>query len=528
MKLPVISALLLFTLSLSACSFDRGSAEDPRYTDEIDLRMDAIGSYSMSITTNGLEVQKYFDQGLQLMYAFGRNYASRSFREGWKRDSTCAMCHWGEAWALGPNINSGMRSMHNERAYEAIQKSLTLAGEGHATVKEMALIEAMAHRYPAPGSSLNRREADKAYALAMENVHNQFPDSPDVSTIYAEALFILEPRHTAKNLDDPGMIPIYELLENVNSYMMHPGACHLYIHAIESTSEPERGLECASYLATAMPGASHINHMPSHIWNQVGMWNESVRTSINAWHADLKAEAGLGFSIYSHHNLHMLMFAASYDGQGAIAIQAGKDFAKTNGNEVYKALALVRFGRFNEILNLRNRPSSEGFAALWDFAQGYAALRTDDLRKAERTLSNIQSTADNSSSRISKHSTEEILNVVTGILEGEILRTKGDLEGAREAFEKSIQWYDALEYNEPEILPFSPRHWLGNLLLEMKFYQEAEQVYLEELEQHPNNGWSLFGLKKALREQNKPYESVMEQWKEAWARSDTWIVSSRF
>ena len=150
----------------------------------------------------------------------------------------------------------------------------------------------------------------------------------------------------------------------------HPGACHLYVHATESTVVPGRAEACAEFLGKSIPGASHINHMPSHTWNEVGRWGDSVRANLEAWHSDLKAAIGEGFAIYPEHNLHMLLFAASYDGQGAVAMRAGKDYAKLTGDTFYQALTLIRFGRFDEVIEITNRPKNELTGGLWDFAKG--------------------------------------------------------------------------------------------------------------------------------------------------------------
>ena len=166
------------------------------------------------------------------------------------------------------------------------------------------------------------------------------------------------------------------------------------MHATESTVVPERAARCAEFLGKSIPGASHINHMPSHTWNEVGRWGDSVRANLEAWHSDLKAAIGEGFAIYPSHNLHMLLYAASMDGQGAIAMQAGKDYAKLTGDTFYQVLTMVRFGRFDEVLEVKNRPGDDILGGFWDFAHGYAQLKTgkatlqvylDRVKKAAET-----------------------------------------------------------------------------------------------------------------------------------------------
>jgi tetratricopeptide (TPR) repeat protein len=308
----------------------------------------------------------------------------------------------------------------------------------------------------------------------------------------------------------------------------HPGACHLYVHATESTVVPERAEACAEFLGASMPAASHINHMPSHTWNRVGRWGDSVRANLEAWHSDLKAASGEGVAIYPEHNLHMLLYAASYDGQGAIAMQAGKDHAKRTGDTFYQVLTLVRFGRFDEVVEVTKRPKNDIQAGLWDFAQGYAQLRQGSPDFAKVYLARVMKAAETSKAEFRVHTAKTLLGTVAGILEGEIRRSEGDLKGALESFERAVACEDAMTYDEPEPLPFAARHWLGAALLEARQYDAAARAYREELKDHPHNGWSLLGLQQALTGLGTPSPDVDADLARSWARSDTWTRTSRF
>ncbi len=200
---------------------------------------------------------------------------------------------------------------------------------------------------------------------------------------------------------------------------------------------PGRAEACAEFLGRSIPGASHINHMPSHTWNEIGRWGDSVRANIEAWHSDLKARVGEGFAIYPEHNLHMLLYAASMDGQGALAVQAGRDYAKLTGNSFYHVLTLVRFGRFDEVLEVKNRPSDELLGGLWDFAQGYAHLRQGAPDFAKLYLARVTKAAETSKAAFRVHSAKNLLGTVAGILEGEILRTAGDLDARDQSIRES-------------------------------------------------------------------------------------------
>ena len=296
-----------------------------RYTAPIELFKNGLGAFTKPISTKNKEAQAFFDQGFQMMYTFAKPEAVRSFRESWKRDGDCAICYWGEAWAWGSYLNGPMSAEESPYAFAAAEKARALRDK--ATPKEQALIDAIGVRYVKEFRGDRRVDQDRAYAEAMKKVADQFPDDLEILTLYADALFILEPRRGTRDLNNTNVKRLHEALERVLTRdVTHPGACHLYVHATESTVEPGRAEKCAEFLGRSIPGASHINHMPSHTFNEIGRWGDSVRANLDAWHSDLKAAVGEGFAIYPEHNLHMLLYAASYDGQGAIAMRAGRDY----------------------------------------------------------------------------------------------------------------------------------------------------------------------------------------------------------
>ena len=487
-----------------------------------------LGPYSRPISSSNPQAQAFFDQGVQMMYAFAKPEAVRSFRQAWANDAACAICFWGEAWAWGSYLNAPMRPAESPWAYAAIQRAMQLR-EAHASPVERALVEAMSVRYVEPFDPATRREQDEAYAEAMRLVADRYPDDLDAVTLYGEALFLLEPRRGERDAETPSVRRMLEVFERVLAHdIRHPGACHLYVHATEATQYPGRAEACAEFLGDAVPGASHINHMPSHTWSQIGRWGDAVRANIQAWHSDQKAAVGEGFAIYPTHNLHMLAFAASMDGQGAIAIQAGKDYATLTGDTMYHALTLVRFGRFDEVAAVAQPTSSDVSLGLWEFAQGYACLRGGDAACARTKLARVLDIAARSPAMFRFHRAEVLLGTVGGILEGEIARESGDPAAAIMAFERAVTIEDELIWDEPEPLPFAARHWLGAALLEVGRYADAEAVYRQDLVTHPHNGWSLLGLQRALAGQGRPSAEVDADLDRSWARSDTWIRTSRF
>ena len=498
-----------------------------------------LGTFTRKISSPNAEAQAYFDQGFQLMYSFGKFEAIRSFREAWKRDPECAICYWGEAWAWGSNLNQLIGPADSPFAYAAAQKAVALKDK--ASPKERALIDAMAHRYVERFDPATRVEQDKAYARAMEKLYETYPDDLDIGTLYADALFLLEPRPgpppgrrpRLQNLDSPSVRRIHDLLERLLARdPRHPGACHWYVHATEATAKVAAAQPCAEFLGRSIPGASHINHMPSHTFNEVGRWGDSVRANIEAWHSDLKAAAGEGFAIYPSHNLHMLVYAAAMDGQGAVAMRAGKDYAKLmRGDSMFQVLTLIRFGRFDEVLEITTKPQGDIQGGTWEFAHGYAKLRTGQADAAGVHLAALRKVSESSQATTNfgaRHPAGRLLGVLVGILEGESARSAGDTAAVLAAFERAVALDDQLEVDEPEPLPFPARHWLGAALLEAQRPADAERVYREDLQQHPHNGWALLGLQLALKAQGKSESEVEADLRASWSRSDTWIRGSRF
>jgi tetratricopeptide (TPR) repeat protein len=493
-----------------------------------------LGDLSRRVDTDDATAQAYFDQGLQLMYAFAVEEGRRSFQAASAADPGCAMCAWGEAWAWGPYLNGPMSPEDEPRANEAARRASALAREGGVSPVERSLIDAMTVRYAPEPDADGRAARDSAYARAMARVYEEHPGDLEAGTLYGESLMLLEPRRGVWPLDRPSVQRIHRVLEETLARdLSHPGACHLYVHATETTPAAEKAEPCAELLGTSIPGASHINHMPSHTYNQIGRWGDAVRANQRAWHSDQKAAIGEGFAIYPSHNLHMLLFAASMDGQGAVAVQAGKDYGKlVEGGQFYHALALLRFGRFDEILELETAPEDEIFEGLWGFARGYAHLREGVPDSARIYLEGMRRTIRESGDDVQfrGHPARQLLGVTAGILEGEILRAEGRTDEAIAALEGAVTVEDDLRYDEPEPLNFSARHWLGALLLEDGRPEAAEAVYRAALEDHPRNGWSLFGLAEALDAQGRPGDALLvrRELEDSWARADVWIRASRF
>jgi len=521
---------LLFGAALALCaggaSAQHVEGSLPHDFDEPIRFYTTLGTFTRPISTSNQEAQAYFNQGFRLMYAFARAEAGRSFREAQKRDPQCAICYWGEAWAWSPYLSEGHTAEHDARASAAIQKAR--AAQATASGVEKALIDAMAVRFADSFDPARLVEQDRAYAAAMARVAGKYPDDLDAATLYAESLFLLLPRPGALDLHDSNVARVLTVLEAaLKRDIHHPGACHLYVHTTELTTEPQRAEACVEFLGSAVPGASHLVHMPAHTWTRVGRWGDAVRASLQAWQTDQKAIRGDAIVTYPAHDLQMLVYASSYDGQRAPAISAARGIAKLTGDPMYLALALVRFGTFDEVATMGDRPAAEIAGGMWDFAHGYAALRAGDLKGAREHLDRL-SRAAASPATFKFHPAKTLLGTLAAILDGEIKRSAGDVRGSIESLERAVALDDAIVVDDPEPLPFSARHWLGAALLDAKRYADAERIYRDDLARHPHNGWALVGLESALRAQGKPSRAVEQERRASWARSDTPITASRF
>lgn len=522
----LVACLTVLVLGISSVNAQEITYPDS-FNEPMELFESAMGDFHFPISSNNEMAQKYFNQGWQLMYAFAKEDAARSFQASHLADPDCAICYWGEAWSWGSYLNGAMTTAQAPRAYAALQQAL--ARIDSATEKEADMIRTLEVRYVEDFDPETRRVQDQVYADAAGRLAVKYPDDLEINTLYGDALFLLEERRGYRDLNDPNVIRLHAVLLGVlEKDIRHPGACHLLVHATESTPTPELAAPCAMYLGNSIPGASHINHMPSHTWNEMGLWHDAVRANTLAWHSDQKAAYGEGFAIYPTHNLTMLYYAASMGGESAAAIQAAKDLAKLNSNTAMHAMALLRFGRFDEILEIEEAPNGEINLSMFEFSKAYAALKENDMDSARETMTSLKEQTETSTARFRFHDGKDIIGTLAGILEGEIAWTEGNLEAAAAAFRLATEYYDNLNYDEPEPLPFSPRHWLGAAYIELGAYDSAVAEYRRDLQDHPHNIWALTGLQKALAMRGDSEAVINRDLSEAEAYADVWLPSTKF
>lgn len=506
--------------------------------------MPGMGQHHHSISTKSSEAQRFFDQGLTLVYAFNHEEAARSFRRAAELDPRSAMAYWGVALALGPCINLDVDPPHEKAAYEAVQKAISLSPT--VTESERAYIQALAKRYSAdPG--VNLRKLDGDYAHAMRELSKRYPDDLDAATLYAESLMDLHP-WKLWGLDGrpaEGTEEIVAVLESVlRRDPDHVGANHYYVHAVEASPHPEWALASARRLETLAPAAGHLVHMPAHTYFRVGEYPASARSNVVAAETDRVYLQGSGTTgsmydlMYYAHNLHFLAASNSMAGNFAEAKRAADQLAAhvhdmVAGMPVFEVylptpiFVLVRFHRWDEILKLPPpTPDLVMTTAFWHFARGAAAATKGQIAIAEaerRSLGTVRREvpADTEFSFYSNKA-RTFLDLAANILDARIATAHADREHALEYWKNAVQIQDRLYYGEPPEWFYPVRESLGGALLLSGEAAQAEAVFRADLEQYPRNPRSLFGLLKSLEAQNKISEQewVRREFEAAWKNAD--------
>ncbi len=519
-------------------------------TKPIAPKLEGLGDLHFPITTQSAEAQAFFDQGLRLIYAFNHAEAHRAFMEVSRLDPKCAMAHWGEALALGPNINDPFPDMARQKmAYKAMKKAKSLA-DG-ATAIEKDLIGALMHRHsdkPVEQATLNAN-----YAEAMTKVYASHGDHPDVGTLYGAAVMNTMPwDYYDENNQPKGQAPkaIAAIEKVVAEHPGHPGAHHYYIHIIEAV-RPDDAVPSADALATLMPKAGHIVHMPSHIYISVGRYADAAEVNRRAIVADEEYIAqcqaqGMYPLVYYPHNLHFLWAAATMLGNSDEAIRTAQKTAFKVQYDMAEALpflqdflsvplqSYVRFGKWNQILTTPPPPENLVHSRMiWHYARGMAFSRKGMHEEAKQSLAEVAAVMENpvSDTLLAAYNnpTTNVTLVAHAALAGEMAMDQGNYEEAIQHFSDAVRHEDNLVYQEPAAWHYPSRHSLGAALLAAGKAADAEAVYRKDLSKNRNNGWALFGLMQALEAQGKADERAKTEkaFRQAWKEADIELNSSR-
>ena len=541
------------TIALAGCSAQPPHGEMAHGGPAADAKpvlYDSLGSYSYPVTA-APEAQRWFDQGLRLVYGFNHYEARKAFREAARLDPRCAMCFWGIAMTEGSNYNSPTDADREKAAAAAVAQARTLAQGARPT--ERALIEALARRHATdPGA---KREAlDRAYADAMRDVARQFPDDLDAATFFADSMMNLRPWNLwmADGSSQPGTEEIVQTLERVLAKNPnHPGAIHLYIHAVEASRQPGRAEMAADRLARLMPGAGHIVHMPSHIYWRVGRYADAVAANSAAVRADrayfkTAQPSPIYRGLYYPHNIDFIWQSASMEGRSAETLRAAREFAENAPAEMIKQMpdmetapvapivALVRFGRWDEVFAVPAPPREWPYTlGVWHYARGLAFNAKGQAADARRELADLEmilASVPPERTVAFFFRAKSLLQLAANVLAGEMAARAGDAASAERLLRAAVAEQDTHWFTEPPPWYFPVRQSLGAVLLQLGRAGDAERVYREDLVRNPGNGWSLFGLAQSLRAQGKTAEAdeFEAQFRKAWSQADVKLTASRF
>ena len=532
-RISVLFVLLLCMPSIAQDHSAHGQAKPATL-------MTGVGNVHHPVSTSNPEAQKFFDQGLRLIYAFNHDEAARSFQRAAELDPKLAIAYWGVAEAVGPNYNDPASDDRFKQAHEAIQMAVDLSP--NASPSEQAYIQAMAKRFPADPKA-DRKKAAEDYHDAMREVSKKYPDDLDAATLFAESGMNLHP-WGLWHVDGTPQAGTEEIVATLESVIRrdpnHLGAIHYYIHATEASANPERALAGANRLAALAPSAGHIVHMPAHVYIRTGDYEAAVKTNEEAATVDrayIKASGAQGIYplMYYSHNLHFIAMCASMNGNYAEASKNAallvanvgphvKDMPPLEGFMTIPMAVDVRFHRWNDILAMpQPDPAMKITTGFWHFSRGMALAGTGKLSEAEAEYKIVFEAEQNTPPDVIfsmpiNNKAKDIMKISEDVLGAKIAMARKDYTQAIALLTAAVAIQDTLKYGEPPDWFFPVRESLGGILLMNGDAAGAEKVFRSDLDRNPRNPRSLFGLQQALKAQGRNYDAgfVESQFREAW------------
>ena len=504
------------------------------------------GNYRWDIASKNDSARFYFNQGINMYYAFHIIEAMASFKKAQQFDDTNAMIYWAQALAYGPNINDFGYAATPD-AFAAAQKALSL--KNNCTPKEKALIEAMAVRYSLD-STISRASLNQLYSTAMKRSYNLFSTDADAATLYADALMLQHPwdywKHDGEA--EPWTPELLAVLEGVlQLHPNHPGANHYYIHSVEASKDAKRAMASANRLGKLMPGVAHMIHMPSHIYIRTGNYTEGITVnemSVKGYtnYLSLYPDVQNNVPLYLIHNLHMqsacAMMKANYAYCIKTAIECSKSFDTsflsmpapfgTYMQYLYMTPTLtnVRFSQWDIILNTPPVNEQHVYAAvLWHWATGMAFAAKHQLGSATAELKKMQELMQAQDMLVVMqpfNAPADAAKVAVKILSGTIAMQENNVTYAIQLLNEAVANEDAMIYNEPKDWLLPAREYLGQFLLKAGNLKKAETIFKEDLKENPGNHWALYGLYQALYQQKKTGEAsiIKKQFAKAFEHAD--------
>ncbi|MET0649697.1 MAG: hypothetical protein ABW208_24045 [Pyrinomonadaceae bacterium] len=536
---------LLVVALLSACPLTFAQHQHAGAAPAADVRLlEGLGQFHLPVRTSVPEAQRFFDQGMILVYGFNHDEAARAFRRAAELDPRMSMAHWGLALALGPNYNESSISVERMKAaHEAVRKGLALAAGGPAHEREY--LEALSKRF-SPDANPDQTKLWAAYRDAMAELVRRYPDDAEAATLWADAAMVINAWRLFDGAGRPaaGTDEIITTLEAVmRRSPEHIGAHHLYIHAVEASTTPERALLSADRLAALSPAAGHLVHMPAHIYMRTGDYDRAAES--NEWAAKADQEyierggrRGIYTAAYYSHNLHFLAAAHAMRGNYAEAVKASRRL-EANVSPYLKEMPFfesfmptglligVRFGRWDDVLKTPEPAASAPISsAFWHWARGMALAGTGKTAEAESAFKTFRAKAAAlpPETGYGQNTTGAVFKIAEHFFNARLAAARGDRKAAVGFLRQAVAAEDALAYDEPPgwYHPLS-RESLGGALLLDGQHAEAESVFREDLRRNRRNGRSLFGLAESLKAQGKAREAelVGREFERAWKSADT-------
>ncbi|WP_262691096.1 tetratricopeptide repeat protein [Kordiimonas aestuarii] len=503
-------------------------ADETMPADDVPL-LSGLDARDFPISSEVALARAYFRQGFALLYGFNHWEAIRAFKKAQEADPDCAICHWGEALAYGPNINAPMDAAANKSAVAALEKAKALAANGNA--REQDLIAALATRYKADAGA-DRGDLDRKFADAMAALHAKYPKDQDIATMYAEALMDTSPwdywerdfttpkPHIRRAIDTMEAV----LAENPDHY----GSIHLYIHLYEASSLATKAEPYADKLAGLAPGAGHLVHMPGHIYFRIGRYLDSLETNVKAVEVDeayLKEVSGSNLYRFGYypHNVHFVLVSAQMAGDADVALEYADKLDALIPVQVVKEAEWIapikaapyfvyaQFGALDKVLDVADPGDDVPYLkAMWRYARGMAFAELGDARALEEKTA-IDGMADLEAIKASGIPAATILKLASHTIEGKYQQALGNYDAAIDAFQTAVDAQDSMPYMEPPFWYYATEQSLGAALYAAGRYEEAEDAFKASLVRHPNSAWSLYGLMESQQKLGRSGEAAMTE-----------------
>lgn len=484
--------------------------------DDVPL-LEGLDHRDFPISSDNSQAQAYFRQGFAFLYGFNHWEAIRAFKKAQQYDPSCAICFWGEAIALGPNINAPMSADANAQAVLALTKAMELFA--NADAREQALIAAAQKRYET-GAGAERGSLDQAYADAMAAVLDEYPDDQDIATLYAEALMDTSPwDYWERDFSTPKP-HIARAIQTINSVLArnpdHYGAIHLFIHLYEASNRANEAAPHADKLAALVPGSGHLVHMPGHIYFRIGRYLDSLDTNIEAVAIDeAYLNSTTGSSLYRFgyypHNVHFVLVSAQMAGDAETALTYAEKLDALIPMSVLEQAgwiapikvapyyAMAQFGSVADVEGLPDPGNSVPYVkAIWHYARGAVFANNSDPRAITEQKA-IEALIDQAVAKSPGIPVETILTLARNTVALKLKMQSGDFTDAEALARANVSLQDSMSYTEPPFWYYAVEQSLGAVLHMAGRYEEAETAFKASLVRHPNSAGSLFGLWQTQR-----------------------------